>query len=239
MDASAVTAIIDVLKGRSSSYRMLARLFFKPLNDQDIEDLVTADFCARSLELEGTGLLAEGFNDMGRALNKRHTGTRSLLATDYTMCFDGMEAVRDLVAVPYASVFLGTEALLYQEPRGKVYKLFREEGISLRSGVDLPEDHLSFELEFLALLSDRVIAALEDGRDDEAVRNLILSDEFIKESILTWIGLLAERANEILKTRFYRGALKATQGYLALDIQTISSLLEEIGDGHGDRRWAI
>jgi TorA maturation chaperone TorD len=214
---------------------MFARLFLKPLNDQDIEELATADFCARGLRLEGAGLLAEGFNDMGRTLKKRHTGTRSQLATDYTMCFDGMEAVEDLVAVPYASVFLGTEALLYQEPRGKVYKLFREEGIGLKSGVDLPEDHLSFELEFLALLSDRAVAALEKGQTDELLRNLRLSQEFIRDSILTWIGLLAERANRILKTRFYRGVLKAAQGYLTLDIEAISGLLEEIGDVQGDK----
>jgi TorA maturation chaperone TorD len=209
---------------------MLARLFFKPLKEEDIEDLAALDFCTRAKELEDTGLLTEGFYDIGRALSKRHTGTRSQLATDFTMCFDGMEAVGDQVAVPYASVFLGTEALLYQEPRHEVYKLFRTEGVGVKSGVDLPEDHLSFELEFLALLSDRATVAVEKGDCDEALRNLRLSHEFIEGSILTWIGLLAERANKILKTRFYRGALKATQGYLHLDTQTIADLRETIDD---------
>jgi TorA maturation chaperone TorD len=167
---------------------------------------------------------------MGRALKKRHTGTRSLLATDYTMCFDGVEAVNDLVAVPSASVFLGTEALLYQEPRAEVYKLFKDEGVGLKADVDLPEDHLSFELEFLALLSDRAVAALEQDQSAEALRNLNLSQEFITDNLLTWMGLLAERANQILKTRFYRGALKAVQGYLDLDSLTISDLIAELVD---------
>jgi TorA maturation chaperone TorD len=140
------------------------------------------------------------------------------------------------VAAPYASVFLGSEALLFQEPFTQVYRLFKAEGISLRPGVDLPEDHLSFELEFLALISDRIAAALEQGHSDEALYNLSLSQKFIKDSILTWIGDLADRADKILKTRFYRGVLKATQGYLDLDIQTISGLMEEIGsaddEGH-------
>jgi TorA maturation chaperone TorD len=230
MDASEKNVAIEVLKGRSASYRMLARLFFKPLKEEDIDDLASLDLCARARDLEDTGLLGEGFNDMGRVLNKRHTGTRSQLATDFTMCFDGMEAVGDQVAAPYASVFLGTEALLYQEPRHEVYKLFQAEGVGVRSGVDVPEDHLSFELEFLALLSDRAVAALEKDERDEALRNLRLSREFIEGSILTWLGLLAARAEKILKTRFYRGALKATQGYLALDIQVITDLMEAIDD---------
>jgi len=234
MDASEKNVIIEVLMGRSASYRMLARLFFKPLNEDDIENLVSIDLCARALELDGTGLLSEGFNDMGRALRKRHTGTRSQLGTDFTMCFDGMEAVGDLVAVPYASVFLGTEALFYQEPRHEVYKIFQAEGVGVKSGIDLPEDHLTFELEFLALLSDRAVTALENDQHDEALRNLRISREFIEGSILTWIGLLAARAEKILKTRFYRGALKATQGYLDLDAQTITDLVEEISDSGGD-----
>jgi TorA maturation chaperone TorD len=230
MDASVKEALTEVLKGRSLSYRMLARLFLKPLKDEDIEDLASADFCARALELDGTGLLAEGFNDMGRALRKRHTGTRSVLATDYTMCFDALESVDDLVASPYASIFLGTEALLYQEPRAKVYKLFRDENVGVKAGIDLPEDHISFELEFLAVLSDRAVAALEQGQNDEALRNLTLSQEFIEGSVLTWVGLLAERADKILKTRFYRGALKAMLGYLDLDVQAIVELKKVIDD---------
>ncbi|MDR1712558.1 MAG: molecular chaperone TorD family protein [Coriobacteriales bacterium] len=231
MDASTQQLLIEVLKGRSNSYRMLARLFFKPLSDADLDDLVKADFCARASELDGTGLLAEGFNDMGRALRKRHTGTRSQLATDFTMCFDGMKAIDDLVAVPYASVFLGTEALLYQEPRAEVYKLFQAEGVGLKSGIDLPEDHLSFELEFIALLSDRSAAALDSADTQEALRNLQLARDFIQGSILTWLGQLADRADRILQTRFYRGALKATQGYLDMDLETIVGLIEEISEG--------
>jgi TorA maturation chaperone TorD len=235
MDTSAQAATIKILEGRTTSYKMFARLFFKPLKEEDIEDFANADFCARSKELEGTGLLAEGFNDMGRALNKRHTGTRSLLATDYTMCFDGLEAVEDLVASPYASVFLGSEALLYQEPRAAVYKLFQTEGIGLKAGVDLPEDHLSFELEFLAMLSERAASALKENNLDAVRHNLQSSLEFIEGNILTWIGMLRERAEKILKYRFYRGALKATQGYLELDIQTITEIMQELDNANESR----
>jgi TorA maturation chaperone TorD len=223
-------ALDDVLQGRAVSYRMFSRLFLKPLTDDDIEELAAMDFIARSLELEGTGLLAEGFNDMGRGLRKRNTGTRQALSTDYTMCFDGVATVGEEVAVPYASVFLGEKALFNQEPRNEVYKLFCAEGIGLKSNVKLPEDHLGFELEFLAVLSERAAAALEAGDTVEARRVLELSREFIQNHILTWIGLLAERAEKLFETRFYKGVMKAVRGYLELDLEILDELLEDLGD---------
>ncbi|MDR2106882.1 MAG: molecular chaperone TorD family protein [Coriobacteriales bacterium] len=232
--AHAAGNITSVLMGRADSYRMFSRIFLKPLSETDIDDLAAIDFASVVEALGEHGLLSEGFKDMGSVLKKRHSGTRQKLATDFTMCFDGVAALGEQVAVPYASVFLGEKALLYQEPRHKVFKIFQAESISLKSDIKLPEDHLSFELEFLAILSSRILAALEQGNRDEALRNLELSREFINEHILTWLDLLKERADKILTTRFYRGALKATKGYLELDLGMIDDLIEVVRDGHDD-----
>jgi TorA maturation chaperone TorD len=207
---------------------MFSRLFLKPLDEPDIEKLAATNFIELAEDLKDVELLYTGFNDMGRDLRKRHTGTRQILSSDYTMCFDGVATVAGEVAVPYASVYLSEEALLNQEPRHAVFRLFRDENLALKSTVKLPEDHLSFELEFLAVLSDRTLAALEKGDLAEAVRNLQLSQVFIKEHIFTWLDLLTARANAILTTRFYKGALKAVKGYLQLDLITTRDLIEEI-----------
>ena len=54
------------------------------------------------------GLLAQGMNDMGRGLHRRHTGTQRLLSTDWTMAFDGVRSYEGNVATPYASIFAGS-----------------------------------------------------------------------------------------------------------------------------------
>ncbi|MDR0500462.1 MAG: molecular chaperone TorD family protein [Coriobacteriales bacterium] len=221
---------IDVLQGRAASYRMFSRLFLKPLTDEDIEELAAMDLINRALELKDCGLLSEGFNDMGRGLRKRNTGTRQSLSSDYTMCFDGVATTNDEVAVPYASIFLGEKALFNQEPRNEVFKIFCAENVGVKSSVHLPEDHLSFELEFLAMLSERSVVAIEANDISELRRNLELSATFIRDHIQSWIGMLAERANKLLSTRFYIGVMKATQGYLSLDLETIADMLEELGD---------
>ncbi len=234
VDVGVDETIAEILRGRADSYRMFSRLFLKPLSEEDIDVFASMNLIDRSVELGGEGLLADGFNDMGRGLRKRNTGTRQSLATDFTMCFDGIETVDELVAVPYASIFLGEEALFYQEPRHEIYRLFMTEGIKLSGTVRLPEDHISFELEFLAILSERILAAYSKGDLAEADRNLKLSREFIQNHILTWIDMLIERANKILKTRFYLGVLKAVRGYLELDLEVIAALLE----GESDERIA-
>lgn len=218
--------LISLLEGRAVSYRLFSRVFLSPLSEQDLDEFSARDFIALSAQFDEGSLLKEGFNDMGRALRKRNSGTRQQLSTDYTMCFDGLETADGLVAVPYASVFLGEEALLNQEPRNEVYRIFRAESVKPKSSLHIPEDHLSFELDFLAILSERSAEAVKAHNTEEAMRNLALSTRFIEEHILTWLDLLTERANLFLKTRFYRGALKACRGYLDLDLQVLASLQE-------------
>jgi TorA maturation chaperone TorD len=220
--------LVEVLESRSASYRMLSRLFLKPLALEDIDTFESLDLVARAREMEDGGLIAEGFNDMGRGLRRRHTGTRSLLATDYTMCFDGLRTVDDKVAVPYASVHLSAKGLLYQEPRNDVYRAFRSAGVCLEDGIDLPEDHLSFELEFLAVLSDRAREVLDRDDAPVAAELLATSRDFLENNVLSWTPLFVELSSSLLETRFYQGAVKFLDGYLALDRQTLDDLTDEL-----------
>lgn len=217
--------LAEVLKSRSEFYLMLARFYARPLTEDDLAHLTTSDFAAMGA---GEPLLEEGWNDIARFLSKQHTGTRQLLATDFTMTFDGVAALDEKVAVPYASVFLSEEGLLSRAPRNEVFLLFKREALRLKKGVTIPEDHLSFELEFLSVLSLRAAEALQANNTEEAKRNLALSSEFIREHILVWFEMLSCLAMQLLETRFYRGVLKITKGYLAMDLVTIDDLIEEL-----------
>ncbi|WP_302853276.1 molecular chaperone [uncultured Slackia sp.] len=218
--------LAEVMASRASFYRMLSRLFFEPLKADDIDMLESMDFVAQAKELGGEGKLAQGLNDMGRGLRRRHTGTRTLLATDFTMCFDGIRADEGKVAVPYASVFLSDKGLLYQKPRSEVYELLLSQGLRLKKGVDLPEDHLSFEFEYLAILAERAQEAFK--ADDSASAQQALQDsiEFLDNHVKTWLPMFEQRALALLETRFYQGVVKAASGYVELDEETVSQALE-------------
>ena len=199
---------------------MFSRLFMRPLSEGEIDSFAAMELDVAAKEV-GEGMLAEGFNDMGRGLHRRHSGTRRLLATDFTMCFDGISTLHDLRAVPYASVFIGSKtgdkAELFQEPRKADKAFYAGEGIQVDESLGLPDDHLGFELSFMADLSQKAADAVRSGDLPEARRLVTASGEFRAGHILTWYGALFDLAMQIVETRFYRGVLKATFGYLELD----------------------
>lgn len=226
--------LVKILQGRAASYRLLSRLFLEPLSNEDIADLSAASLSDCSQDMDEGSLLRQGFFAMGQALRLKNSGTRQELATDFTMCFDGITAIDDKVASPYASVYLSDTGLLNQAPRREVYHIFLREALRLKDDIHLPEDHLSFELEFLAILSDRAAEQLEQGDREAALRILELSQTFIEEQILSWFGQFKSRADLILKTRFYKGLMMATQGYLDLDQETLSDAIEALKNREGD-----
>ena len=217
--------LIEVLNGRREFYLALAGFYFKPLTQEQIDTMAQTDYSGFG---EGEPLLEEGFNDITRFLRKRHTGTRQMLAIDYTSSFGGAHTYEGRTAVPYASVFMSKEGLLSQGPRAEVFKVYTRNLLRV-TDTSTPDDHLSFLLEFLAVMSDRAADALREDRLDDYRACLEESRDFINNHILSWLDDLAEITNKLIEARFYRGVLKVTKGYLLMDLETINDLLEEVG----------
>lgn len=148
---------------------MLSSFYIKPLTQEQIDNLAGKDF---SLFGAGDQLLTEGFNDISRYLRKRNTGTRQELAIDFTSCFEGTKAYQGRSAVPYESVFRSETGLLMQGPRNEVFNIYKKAAVKLREDLHLPDDHLAFELEFMAILSDRTAEALRQDDTEAALGQL-------------------------------------------------------------------
>ena len=219
-----------LMESRASSYRLFARLFLKPLSEGDVAVLAGADYVAYAQELGRESPLFRGFNDMGRGLRRRHTGTKSVLASDYSMCFDGLASADGKVAVPYASVFRSEKGLLYGPPRAEALAAFCAQGVGLKEGIDLPEDHLSFELEFLGYLAQKTAEALRQ-HDGQGARRLVADAQaFLGDQVLSWSDALFDVARRLLATRFYQGVVEATQAYLSLDEQVLADVAETLSE---------
>ncbi len=132
----------------------------------------------------------------------------------------------------YESLFAGSisgdSAIFFQEPRTNDLAAYRREHIQVDPEIHLPEDHLSFELSFMADLSAKAIAAYSAGDIAETARLLQVSSDFLQNNILCWYGSFFDRALKIIETRFYRGVLEATYGYLKLDQEALADLIEAL-----------
>ena len=158
-DEAVVTEdMIAALKGRAAFYDLLAAIYFRPLTAEQIDNIAEMDW---SEYADVNELFADGVNDITRYLRKRNSGTRQALAVDFTSAFAGTSSWKGRYAVPYESVHTSEEGLMFQDAYHEVFQLYKANHVAKAEGYDFPHDHLSFMCEFLVVLSDRIIAALE------------------------------------------------------------------------------
>lgn len=221
---------IEMLNSRKDFYRTLAGMYFNILTEEQIEELALSDF--QPLMASDNELIASGFNDVYRYLRKRNTGTHQELAMDFTSCFLGAKTYLGLTAAPYESLYLDPSGLLMGSVRSEVFNIYKRERVALQADLDYADDHLSFELEFLAILCERSISALEQGDTTEALRLLEVQRSFVTNHINRWFGRFHNLTTKFIETRFYRGILNITQGFLESEPDAIDEISKSIQGGY-------
>jgi TorA maturation chaperone TorD len=127
------------------------------------------------------------------------------LAADYA----GIYLTHALRAAPYESVWRDEDQLMMQAPTFAVREFYTRHGVMVQNWRHQPDDHLSHELCFLAVL-------LERGERREAAR-------FLRMHLMVWLPLFTERVAQRAQTRFY--AHLAT-----LTLASVQSCLERLPD---------
>ncbi|MFH1019781.1 MAG: molecular chaperone TorD family protein [Pseudomonadota bacterium] len=109
------------------------------------------------------------------------------LQVEHTRLF--VNAIPSVIAPPYGSVYLSADGMLYGPSAEKVKAFYREQGFALVGEADIP-DHISFELEFLALLA-------EEGKSNEA-------EFFLSHHFRPWFPKFQARVVQEVRHPFYR-----------------------------------
>lgn len=219
--------LIPYMESRTDFYKTLHKLYRWPLAQEELDALDGEEFRELSEQL-GEGLMSVGFNDMYRFLRRRHTGTRQVLSADFTKVFLGTATYEGFCAQPYASLFVGGEHRLMGAERNAVNKIYRANAVRLSEGIDLPEDHLAFECEFLSIINQRATDALREGDADRALELLELEESFVNEHVLNWLDRFYYLAGKLVDTRFYRGVLRITKGFLEEEPQSIAEIMDDV-----------
>jgi TorA maturation chaperone TorD len=107
------------------------------------------------------------------------------LAADYA----GIYLTHSMRAAPYESVWRDDDQLMMQAPTFAVRDFYTRHGMVVQNWRHQPDDHLSHELRFVALL-------LERGERREASR-------FLRTHLLAWLPLFTEKVALRAETRFY------------------------------------
>ena len=232
-DAQAVRQMAQANGSRAALYRTLGFYYLHELSQEQIEALAKADLAHVEADDD---LAREGYADMAAYLSKLTTGTRQELACDYAHTFLAAGNYETFAATPYESVFTSETGLMMQEARDEVYKMYCTEHMQPNEKLQIPEDHLSFEFEFMALLIERMNEALDAGDCAQALHYARLQRKFHREHQLNWIDDFCDTVDDVAETVFYAGLAKVTRGFVHSETAVIddeAAFAEELDRAYG------
>ena len=228
-DAAALEEMRAANDARASFCRFLASLYLYELTEEQIEAFA-------HLECPGDGSTIDGaLGAMKEYLRHRHGGTRQDLAVEYARVFLGAGTYDRILAPPYESVFTSEERLLMQDARDGAVAFYRRGGLDLPADNTTPEDHLGFELQFMAALVDRASRAIE-ARDSAALAEAVrMQRDFFALHQENWLPLLCDAVEQFAETGFYQGLAALTRGYVEAERafldEAVALLGLEVADG--------
>lgn len=206
--------VIEFFRNAQAFYGLLSSIFYLELTDEQIDGLATSGFAYPD---DGTPM-GNACASMRRYLARRGPSARQDLAVDYARVFLAAGVYEGETAVPYESVYTSPEGILMQDSRDEVVRAYKQWGLAIPRELNVPEDHLAFELEFMARLSDRIAQAAEAAFGEivpaEALDAMKAQAEFIDTHLLNWVPRLLERVERYARTPFYPAITQIALGYI-------------------------
>ena len=215
MEQHAREELAEVNAARKGFYEFLASMYKLELTDEQIGTLTKQDL---PTDAEYVGA---GYATVKEYLRHRDSGTRQELAVDYARVFLCAGMYEQLMAPPYESVYTSEEHLLMQDARDSAVAFYLGEELGLPADNTTPEDHLSFEFQFMAKLIERAGAALDAGDEARYAELCAKQRAFFDEHLANWVPRLCADVRAYAQTAFYRGVADITEGFLQLEDQMI------------------
>jgi TorA maturation chaperone TorD len=223
---------ISVSETRQAVYSFLSRMYARELTKDDLRELAAKkDFwlnLANTPEAQGTEM---------------SEGAKELAGFESSLNVAGLDQVELELKVEYAGLFLGvfhgpahpSESayenpghLVMQRPRDEVLEIYRSMGAEKVDKFMEPEDHVAVELQFMSFLSEKTGNALREGKQSEAEKYLEVQRRFLDEHLVKWVPKLVADIMKGSEHAFYRSVAKITRGYVEIDKQIISEIMDNL-----------
>lgn len=214
------------LAASEQTYTFLSQMLFRELNEEAIAALKGQEWPSEA----GNETLDRGYAQVRRFFNFASTDIRTQLAVEYARVFlaAGVFGSDKMTAVPYESVFTSEGHLMMQASRDDVVRRFAADGFKVNPDLHEPEDHLAFELEYVAHMNRKAAELVEAGDAEALAANVARQVEFIDAHLLNWVGNLYETAREYAKTTFYTGMLLVVLGAAEQSRDLLAEVAEQL-----------
>ena len=143
------------------------------------------------------------------------------LKLDYTRLFIGLEST---LAPPYESVYLSQDHIMFDKQTLDVRLFYEKYNLRVpRKNVE-PDDHIGYELHFIALLCHRIIAEFQEGRNEGADQTIVDLSNFLDRHLLLWLDAFVDRIVKHARVDYFRGIALLTQSSVECLSNTVKSL---------------
>ena len=222
---------VEYFEASEQTYRFLGQMLFKELTSDAIAELAAQEWPSDT----GNDRLDRGYGQVRRYFRFASSDMRSQLAVEYARVFlaAGVFSRDKMTAVPYESVFTSEEHIVMQASRDDVVRRFAADGFKVNPDLHEPEDHLAFELEYLAHMNERALGCAVADDVAALAANIDRQIAFIDAHLLNWIGDLHAVATEYAKTTFYTGMLLVAQGALEQSRELLADIAAQLANGAG------
>lgn len=196
-------------EAREATYSFLSHMFLEE---------VTEEFLARLAErpprLEG---------ELGRFVAELPSADLASVRTEAAAEFAALLLNMSADPVfPYESVYTSAERLLMQKARDEVLADYRSSGFERAGDLNVPEDHVAIEFEFMARLCRKELDAASAGDDAAADAAHEAQRAFARDHLLTWVLQLCDDLERRAKLGLYRGLAETTRQFLEFEREELA-----------------
>ena len=197
---------LSVAQSREATYRFLSSVLFKE---------VTAEFWAAAAENPpvSEGVLGEYFESLRGADIE---AVRSENAVKYAKLLLGASSNP---VIPYESPYTSPEHIMRQESWSQVKTTFAVNGFVLDESLNVPEDHISFELEFMAHMCRREQQLIDSLDAVGLASNRAAQRAFLTDHLLAWAGAFCDDLAWKSRGGFYAGVAEVLNQLMAFEIE--------------------
>lgn len=186
-------ALRTIYEIRESIYAHLAATFYGAFVSESFKEGIQSLLDYVELLGESGACLVPSIGRYCEAAERLGPEDADPLEFEYNRLFVGPGR---LVAPPYESVYRTQDHLVMGKTVLDVRRAYREIGLEARNALSEPEDHIATELEYLAELQKRCLAAIEEGDRPGVARSIRLEREFIEHHLLGWTPEFCRRVIE-------------------------------------------
>lgn len=219
----------DYFKVRKDLYLFLAKIFYKEASLDYIENFKKRIPVLEAIaDVAKKSQLKEFCKTLNNILAKIAQDDINALECVFANLFLGIGSSKGVPSIsPCESVYLSPKKMVMQQERDEVLKVYCQQGMGVGEDFKEPEDHVTAEMGFLAMLSDKTYSYIEDKEYEKADELVKVQHEFLKSHLTKWAVALSDDMVKYSSADYYKVAGKVVVNFILADYQLLESIMSD------------